>query len=290
MTVAYRSVMMSHARCLCEAVTWELDGPFEWMSHCHCSRCRKAHGAAFATYVAGPAAGFRLHGAEHVVRWESAPGFVRCFCGRCGSVVPGDAVEGRAFVPAGNFDADPGVRPLAHIFVASKAPWFEISDDLPRFDAYPAGVDAPVLPDRPPLDPPGKPRGSCLCGGVTYVIEGAPIRCWSCHCSRCRRARSAAHASNLISTADGLRFTRGEELLRSYKVPDAQHFTHMFCRTCGSSMPRIDRTRGLAIVPMGSLDDDPGMHPQAHIFVASKAPWYTIADALPQYAEYPPSK
>ena len=115
------------------------------------------------------------------------------------------------------------------------------------------------------------------------------MRCWNCHCGRCRRARSAAHASNLFAAADGLRFTRGADQLTSYKLPDALRFTQVFCRTCGSLMPRIDRDRGLAIIPMGSLDDDPGLHPQAHIFVGSMAPWYTIADDLPQHAEYPAS-
>jgi hypothetical protein len=203
-------------------------------------------------------------------------------------VVPGEAVEGRVFVPAGNFDGDPDIRPLAHIFVASKAPWFEIRDSVPQFDAYPPGIDAPVLPDRPPLDAPGKPRGSCLCGGVTYVVEGTPIRCMNCHCSRCRRAHSAAYASNLFTSSDGLHFTRGEDLLESYKVPDAKRYTQVFCRTCGSCMPQIDRNRALAIVPMGGLDDAPGMRPQAHIFVGSKAPWYEITDDLPQRADPPP--
>jgi hypothetical protein len=259
------------------------------MSHCHCSRCRKAHGAAFATYVAGPAESFRLRGHEHVVCWESSPGFSRCFCGRCGSVVPGPASEGRIFAPAGNFDDDPGVRPLAHIFVASKAPWFEITDTLPRFDAYPPGFDVPVVPDRARLDSAGAVRGSCLCGGVRYVIEGKPLRCRNCHCSRCRKARSAAYASNLFVSSDELRLTAGEELLAAYKVPEARYFTQVFCRTCGSPMPRIDRGRGIVIVPMGTLDDDPGMRPQDHIFVGSKAPWYTITDSLLQYEEYPPS-
>jgi len=276
---------MNRAGCLCGKVTWEIDGPFEWMSHCHCSRCRKAHGAAFATYVAGPASGFRMSGDAHVGRGQSTIGFERRFCTQCGSVVPGPPSDGLVFVPAGNFEEDPGVRPLAHIFVASKAPWFEIHDSLLRFDAYPAGIDAAVLPDRPPLDPPGKPRGSCLCGAVTYVIEGAPTGCWNCHCSRCRRGRSAAFASNLFLGGEAVRFTRGENLLASYKVPEAQRFTQVFCRRCGSVMPRFDRDRGFSIVPMGSLDDEPGMHPQAHIFVASMAPWYTIADELPQHAE-----
>jgi hypothetical protein len=278
---------MNHASCLCARITWEIDGPFELMHHCHCSRCRKAHGVPFATYVAGPAAGFRLSGGEHMVRWESSPGFYRCFCGRCGSVVPGAPFDERVFVPAGNFIDDPGVHALAHIFVASKAPWYEIPDGLPRFDTYPEGIDAPVLPERDPLDPPGAPRGSCLCGRVTYVLEGTSLRSHNCHCSRCRKARSAAYAANLFTTADGVRFTRGENLLSSYKVPEALRFTHVFCRQCGSPMPRVDPDRGLTVVPMGSFDDDPGMRPQSHIFVASKAPWFDVADDLPQFAEYP---
>ncbi|MFI5393944.1 MAG: GFA family protein [Candidatus Binatia bacterium] len=280
---------MSRARCLCGAVTWESDGPLQFMSHCHCARCRKAHGAAFATAVAGPADRFRFQGTEHVARWESSPGLFRCFCGRCGSVVPGNPFDGMVFLPAGNFDDDPGARPLAHIFVASKAPWFEIHDSLPRFDAYPPGIDASILPDRQPLDPPGGIRGSCLCGGVTYVLEGKLLRCANCHCSRCRKAYSAAHASDLVAVSEALRFTRGEEMRITYKVPETKYFTHVFCRACGSSTPRVDGGRGIAIVPMGTLDDDPGIRPQYHIFVGSKAPWYTIADGLPQYAEYPPS-
>ncbi len=281
---------MNEAGCLCGRVSWLIDAPLELMSHCHCSRCRKSHGTPFATYVAGPADRFRLSGAEHVVRWPSSGGFSRSFCAQCGSVVPSEAAfEGRVFTPAGNLAADPGVRPIAHIFVASKAPWHEIRDDLAQFDAFPAGFEAPVVPDRPPLDPPGAVRGSCLCGAVTFVLEGEPLRAVNCHCGRCRRARSAAHAANLFTAADGVRFTRGESNRGSYKVPEARFFTQVFCRTCGSAMPRIDRERGIAVVPMGSLDDDPGIRPQFHIFVASKAPWHEIVDALPQHAEAAPT-
>jgi hypothetical protein len=257
------------------------------MTHCHCSRCRKTHGALFATYLAASRETFRLRGAEGVKRWAASGGGARYFCGQCGSVVPHEALGEKIFVPAGNFEADPGARPLAHIFVGSKASFYDIPDDLPRFDAYPPGIEASIMPDREPLDPPGRPRGSCLCGAVSYVLEGEPLRRRFCHCSRCRRQCSAAHAANLLTRAAGVRFTRGESELASYKVPDAQHFTQVFCRICGSNMPRIDRERDLAIVPTGALDDDPGLPVEAHIFVGSKAPWFTIADALPQYAEYP---
>jgi hypothetical protein len=279
---------MNRGSCLCGAVRWEADEPLEWMSHCHCSRCRKSHGAGFATYVMAPNDGFRLDGTDDVVRWESSPGFYRPFCGRCGSVVPGDPWESRIFLTAGNLEEDPGVRPEMHIFVASKAPWLEIRDELPRFDAFPPGIDAPVMPDRSPLDAPGGIRGGCLCGAVTYVADGEPLRALNCHCGRCRKARSAAYASNLLLRADALRFTRGESELERYKVPDARYFMQVFCRVCGSPMPRVDRERDLAIVPMGSLEDDPGIRPQRHIFVGSMAPWYAIADDLPQDAEAMP--
>lgn len=204
-------------------------------------------------------------------------------------MVPGDPAGDLAFAPAANFEGDPGIRPSVHIFVASKAPWFEITDALRRFDAYPPSYDAPIAPDRAPLDPPGKPRGSCLCGSVTFVVDGEPLRAWVCHCRRCRLARSAAFACNLIARATGVRFTRGADLVAEYKVPDAKHFTHAFCRVCGSSVPRLDPSRDLAVIPMGSLDDDPGARPSGHLFAESKAPWDTITDSLPQYAGYPPS-
>ena len=277
---------MNRGICLCGEVSWEVEGPYVWASHCHCSRCRKTHGAAFATYVAASADGFRMRGEENVVNFESSPGFFRCFCGRCGSVVPGPPFEGQVFVPAGNFEDDPEVRPLAHIFVASKAPWYDIRGDLQQFDTYPEGIDAPVLADLEVRAASGPRSGSCLCGGVAFVAEGEALRCHHCHCSRCRRARSAAHASNLMVSSDGLRILRGQELLTTYNLPGALRFAQVFCRRCGSPMPRVDKDRRFAVVPMGALDGDPGVRPQSHIFVGSKAPWFDIADDLPQNVEH----
>jgi hypothetical protein len=276
--------------CLCGDVSWSVDATPQFLSHCHCSRCRKQHGVGFATYAMTPAASFRIEGPGRVVGWESSPGFSRHHCGRCGSSVPGEPQGPFVFLPAGNFDADPGIRPVAHIFVASKAPWYEIPDALPRFDAFPPGVDAAVLTDRPREPaPPGVVRGSCNCGAVAFEIQGEPILCRNCHCQRCRKARSAAHASNLGVRVSQLRFTRGEDRLVFYKVPDARFFAQVFCGTCGSKLPRVDPSRDLVVVPLGSLDDDPGVRPREHIFVASKAPWFEIVDALPQYAEAVPA-
>jgi hypothetical protein len=234
-----------------------------------------------------PADGFRLlRGAEQVVAFASSKAVTRQFCRRCGSALPeADDGDGQIVLPVGPCDGDPGVRSVAHIFVASKAPWYEIRDDLPRFDTFPPGIDAPIVPDRRREEPRGPTRGSCLCGAVGFTVEGEVKRCTNCHCGRCRKARAAAHASNLFVGEDGLRFTRGAERLVQYKVPGARYYTQVFCRDCGGKLPRLDSERKLAVVPMGSLDDDPGARPTAHIYVGSKAPWYEIPDALPRHAE-----
>ena len=280
---------MAHSSCLCGSVAWDIDGPLVFLHHCHCGRCRRAHGTPFATMVAGPAESFRMTGIDAVVRWEPVGGAVRAFCGKCGSKVPGDTYQGLMFVPAGNLDDDPGVPVDGHIFVGSKASWYEIPDTLPRYEAFPEGVDAPVLPDLPVTGAPGAIRGGCMCRAVTFRLEGAPQRAFNCHCRRCRKARSAAHAANMFLEAGGLRFTSGADDIRSFKVPEAERFTQAFCGRCGSIVPRAYPERGIAVVPMGSLDDDPGIRPAGHIFVADKTPWMEIRDGLPQYPGAAPS-
>jgi hypothetical protein len=126
--------------------------------------------------------------------------------------------------------------------------------------------------------------GSCLCGAVRYELSGRPVWSHNCHCSRCRKTSGSAFASNLFFGIDALEWSRGKEHLRSFKPADAERFTHVFCGRCGSTLPFLNEARGLVGVPMGSLDADPRYEPRAHIFVGSKAPWFTIADGLPQHS------
>lgn len=281
---------MIHGSCLCRGVRWELEGPLELMTHCHCSMCRKSHGTGFATYVAGAASGFRwLSGEELIRRFESSPSFLRPFCSRCGSVVPGDAEEGRVFMAAGNLDDDPIARPEAHIFVASKAAWDTIAGDLPRFDAYPPSWSSTTVERPKPQAPVGDGllRGSCLCGEVAYEVSGNFRGVVKCHCSRCRKARSAAHGANLFITEPGFRWLRGEGLVEQYRVPEASRFANSFCRRCGGIVPRGSDGQDPLGVPAGSLDDDVGVIEVLHIFTGSQASWYEIADDLPQQGEGP---
>ena len=123
--------------CLCGGIRYEIEGALGEMDHCHCSMCRKAHGAAFGTYALVRRSDFRvLAGDDLITRYDSSPGIYRTFCSRCGATLQW-VQEKRAEwlgLAVGTLDDDPSVRPAAHIFVASKAPWYEIDDDLPQHD------------------------------------------------------------------------------------------------------------------------------------------------------------
>ena len=126
--------------CLCGAVRYEVTAPFEFLGNCHCSRCRKANGAAYVTWGILTPGTFRWTCGEHLVAsYESSPGNTRCFCKRCGSSLASahGGVVGEVVV--GTVDGDPGATPREHIFVGSRAHWHRITDDLPQYQAWPPG-------------------------------------------------------------------------------------------------------------------------------------------------------
>jgi hypothetical protein len=135
---------MVKGSCLCGGARYEIHGDIKLMANCHCSMCRKHHGAGFVTFVGVNTADFRwVKGEDLVERYQSSPGHTRAFCRVCGSSLP-DPDPGATdfYLPAGTLDDDPGARPAGHIFVGSKAPWVEISDELPQFDEYPPGFES----------------------------------------------------------------------------------------------------------------------------------------------------
>jgi hypothetical protein len=116
-----------------------------------------------------------------------------------------------------------------------------------------------------------------------------PIALFQCHCTRCRKARGAAHGANVFCKIDDFQWTHGEERVTDYKLPEAKYYGVAFCNQCGAAVPRVSKERGIVVVPVSGLDSDPGMRPMAHIFVGSKAPWFEITDSILQYPEAPPS-
>ncbi|MHB1299676.1 MAG: GFA family protein [Burkholderiales bacterium] len=130
-------------------------------------------------------------------------------------------------------------------------------------------------------------KGSCLCGSVRYEASGDPQRFYHCHCQRCRKATGTGHASNILMAGAKLIFTKGEDLLKLYKVPEAQRFSRQFCSQCGAAMPRTSGSADRVVIPAGSLDEEPHIRPQARIFWDSRADWSCGGDDLPRHGEYP---
>lgn len=128
--------------------------------------------------------------------------------------------------------------------------------------------------------------GSCLCGRVRYTVSGEAQRFYHCHCSRCRKASGTGHASNLFLQGS-LTWNSGAELVRTFKLPEAERFTNSFCEVCGSRMPRFIEKLGMVFIPAGSLEDEPDIRPQARIFLDSRAKWSCDESALPGFEQYP---
>ncbi len=139
---------MFEGSCLCGGVRYRAERAAGPMASCHCQMCRKAHGSAFSIILPVRRAGFSWLSGEHLLtRYESSPGKHRWFCSSCGSQListrAGD--EETLLLRAGCIDRGPERGPVAHCWVASKAPWHEITDELPRsergFPGAPPGAD-----------------------------------------------------------------------------------------------------------------------------------------------------
>ncbi len=131
---------MLKGSCLCNSIQYEIHGELGQAMMCHCSKCRKANGSAFAVNAAVKADEFKIiSGQEFVTEFESTPGVFRSFCKTCGSPL----VSRRPSQPdvlrlrIGTLDTPVKVKPVAHIFVGSKAVWDEIHDDIPQFNERP---------------------------------------------------------------------------------------------------------------------------------------------------------
>ena len=131
------------ADCLCGGIRIEVSGKVGPVVFCHCSRCRKASGTAFAAHADVRRKYWRFVTGEELIReFESSPGVFRAFCRRCGSPIYSrrDGAPDVLRLRLGIVNGDPGRRSLAHCWVGSKAAWFDITDTLPQFAA---GPDAP---------------------------------------------------------------------------------------------------------------------------------------------------
>jgi hypothetical protein len=127
--------------------------------------------------------------------------------------------------------------------------------------------------------------GGCNCGAVRFELSEAPPRAIYCHCTRCQRRSGAAASPSAFTPPGSVGVVSGQEHVGAWKPADG--FEKEFCRECGSALFVRDPASGAIVgVRMGAFDDDPGVRPGAHQYVAYAAPWEPLPDdGLPRFPE-----
>lgn len=131
----------------------------------------------------------------------------------------------------------------------------------------------------------GSLAGKCFCGAVHYAVTNEFAYAMNCHCSQCRRTTGSAFKPMAGIERDKLVVTAGQDKLL---IHGRERCNNTHCRLCGSLLYSVVRDGAWVHVAMGTLVDTPAIRPTHHIFVGSKAPWFTITDDLPQYEEFAP--
>ncbi len=130
-----RIVSVFSGSCLCRTVRFEVEAPTLWVAHCHCTMCRRAHGAAFVSWVGAAVERFRLTAGEDELRWyASSEDSERGFCPRCGSTLFFRSKRWPMEVHAvlANFDGEIDRDPQAHVYTDTAVDWVHLGDSLPR--------------------------------------------------------------------------------------------------------------------------------------------------------------
>jgi hypothetical protein len=287
-------------RCLCGSVNFRLQGKNSLTAAiCHCSRCRKMTGAAYVHFTAFQHGRFLdFNGQEHVTHfpgnkgtpeYQANPIRATFFCSHCGSTVPAPRDELQEYIGICSgllLTMSPQVDAF-HFYTRSKSPWVQIPETEQQSLTVKEGFPDPDQPDFDRYSEPNRVTGSCLCGAVSFIAS-EPHLMMNCHCTRCRLSRAAAHATNLFVSNKHFAWRTGEDRVIRYKLLEAERFGTAFCGGCGSLVPRTSEDpAGWVCIPAGCLDSDPGLVPQGHIFVGSKAPWFDFFDDLPQWIDTP---
>ncbi len=127
-------------------------------------------------------------------------------------------------------------------------------------------------------------HGSCLCGAIKFRITSELPAVQVCHCTQCRKAQGGAFATNILVDRNAIEFISGQDMIKRYESSPGK--ARAFCLHCGSpifsersSLPDVVRIRA------GLLDEPLQTSLGSHAYTASKASWWPITDALPNYPE-----
>ena len=121
--------------CLCGAVRFEITMPTLFCAHCHCTMCRRAHGAGYVTWIGVLRQQLKfLTGEDRLIRYRSSSHGTRSFCGTCGSTLLCESTHHpeRIDVVLGNVTGAIDREPQLHVYFDDRADWVRVTDDLPR--------------------------------------------------------------------------------------------------------------------------------------------------------------
>ncbi|HCP54702.1 MAG: aldehyde-activating protein [Pseudomonadaceae bacterium] len=130
-------------------------------------------------------------------------------------------------------------------------------------------------------------KGSCLCGAIEYQIDSLDKPIGHCHCRTCRKAHSAAFATTAGVLREHFRWLKGQDKLASFESSPGK--LRRFCSVCGSHLVAERDQQPHVIVRVATLDEDPGVQPQHHIWTEYDVPWLEYND-LPAYDQWQPGR
>lgn len=130
-------------------------------------------------------------------------------------------------------------------------------------------------------------KGSCLCEAVAYEIDGLDSPIKHCHCRTCRKAQGAAFNSAAQVKREHFRWLSGEDKLAAYESSPGK--LRRFCSVCGSPILSEYPDRPFVVLRVATLDEDPGLKAEQHIWLSHAAPWLEESEAMERYEEWPPT-
>ncbi len=118
-----------------------------------------------------------------------------------------------------------------------------------------------------------KLTGACLCGSIAFSLKDDFKAFYQCHCKQCQQLTGSAFASNIFTDPDNISWIKGKNNISHFEH-ELRGFSKSFCKTCGSALPFVNKSKTSLIVPAGSLNELPDIQPQANIFTDEEACWF----------------
>ena len=139
--------------CMCGAVRYETTGASFGINHCHCESCRKHNGAAVVTLAGFKADQIAFSGDERKI-YESSPGVGRAFCAQCGTPLTWESSLGSlgplCSLHISTSDNPDALQPIAHTFYSERISWFDVADNLPRYEGM--SINSSILRHGPAIE------------------------------------------------------------------------------------------------------------------------------------------